>query len=377
MTPVEYKAAWDAIPAMKWNRKERFDWQIKLLKEWAEKDLEGALKAAFAESWSSNRVVLVRGEAFNYHGAVVESIKNRPQDILKLVQDRKLGTLESSLLLQAWSVTWFQHDPKIYFSHLRGLKSGEFPLALNASFLQAEDFNTLTQVLDLAEDKVRQGVSMEGLQTWMMSRAASDFTKDELMDRLNTPDAQLRDYYILAMVQRATRSGLPARPEDISAHIREIPEDRRSHFAGLLLTFSDGNPGITQASLDHFVSENDWKYLGIIDASRVVQKMAEKADLTELAEWAATLPPREETNGMFRTGVEPFIRKSPEQAWEWIQEMNPGYWRDRALAEYSQVNLTVFNDPEKSAAALSQIRDPEVLKSAQVRRKGWEEGQDD
>ncbi|RYD40066.1 MAG: hypothetical protein EOP85_14885, partial [Verrucomicrobiaceae bacterium] len=172
MTTEEYQAAWDAIPAMKWGRKERFDWQIKLLKEWADKDLEGALKAAFAESWASNRVVLVQGEAFRYHGAFVESIKNRPQDVLKLIQEKKLGVLESSLLLQAWSVTLFQYDKELYFSHIRELSGGDFPLALNVSFLQAVDFNTLIQVLDLAEEKARQGVSMEGLQTWMMSRAA-------------------------------------------------------------------------------------------------------------------------------------------------------------------------------------------------------------
>ncbi len=374
MTPAEYQAAWDAIPAMKWNRKDRFDWQIKLLKEWAEKDLEGALKAAFGESWSSNRVVMVKGEAFKYHGAFVESIKNRPQEILKLIQDRKLGTLESSLLLQAWSVTLFQYDPQVYFSYLRGLKGGEFPLALNASFLQAEDFNTLTQVLDLAEEKVRQGASMEGLQTWMMSRAASDFTKGELMDRLGTPDAQLRDFYIFAMVQRATRSGHPARPEEISADIREIPEDRRSHFAGLLLAFAN-KPGVLQASVDHFVSEGNWAHLEKVDASRFIRNMAEKSDPAGLAEWAATLPPREETNGLFKSGVEPFIRKSPEQAWKWIQDMEQGYWRDRALAEYSQVNLTVFSDSGKSEAALAQIRDPEVLKAARDMRDGWEAGQ--
>lgn len=374
MTPAEYQAAWDAIPTRKWGRKERFDWQIKLLKEWAAKDLEGALRAAFSESWGRNQVGLVKDEAFKFHGAFIESIETRPREVLKLIQEKKLGVLESSLLLQAWSVSLFQHDPKVYFSHLQELKGGDFPMALNASFVHAEDINTLTRVFDLAEEKARQGVSMEGLKTWHVTGFAGDFTPEELIERVNIPDRILQDYYVSTMAFGLLKSSYLSKAEDVSAKIQEVPSGTRDQFAGLLLTFAS-KPGVLQASVDHFVSEGNWAHLEKVDVSRFIQQMAEKSDPAGVAEWAATLPPRQETDGMFRSGVEPFIRKSPEDAWNWIQDMNEGYWRDRALAEYSHVNLTVFNDPAKSAVALAQIRDPDVLNAAQNRTKGWEEGQ--
>ncbi len=78
---------------------------------------------------------------------------------------------------------------------------------------------------------------------------------------------------------------------------------------------------------------------------------------------------------MFHRGVEPYIRKSPEEAWNWIQEMGEGYWRDRALAEYSQINLHVFKDPAKSAAAIAQIQDPVFLETVKGWRASWEKRQ--
>jgi hypothetical protein len=100
--------------------------------------------------------------------------------------------------------------------------------------------------------------------------------------------------------------------------------------------------------------------------------MAQTMDPVKLAEWAGNLPPREETTEMFHRGVEPYIRKSPEEAWSWIEQMDAGYWRDHALAEYSQVNLHVFNDPAKSAAAIAQIRDPAFLETVKGWRASWQ-----
>ncbi len=50
MKAADYQAAWDAVPSMGWDKDKRVEWQIRLLKEWAEVDLEGALAAAFAET---------------------------------------------------------------------------------------------------------------------------------------------------------------------------------------------------------------------------------------------------------------------------------------------------------------------------------------
>ncbi|GAA5123674.1 hypothetical protein JIN84_11680 [Luteolibacter yonseiensis] len=371
MTVAEYQAAWDAVAAKKWGRRERTDWQLKLLKEWADKDLEGALKAAFSESWSRNPNSRMDAAAFYFHSAFAESFKNRTEEVWKLIQQKKPGILESAVLLKAWSATLFEHDQQLYFSYLREMKGGDFALALNASFQGAKDINALTKVLDLAEEKAGQGVPLEGLGTVMITKAAQDFTKEELMDRLKTPNTVLGEYYLSVASARLFRPGHSPGAGEIFSEIQEIPSDKRDRFAGRLVKFSD-NPEIVRGSLDHFVAAGDWKFLDE-NAAESVRRMEEKADPVELAGWAATLPPREETSGMFHSGVEPYIRKAPEEAWRWIQEMEDGYWRDHALGEYSKVNLEVFNDPEKSATAIAQIQDPAYLETVKSWRASWEE----
>ncbi len=91
-----------------------------------------------------------------------------------------------------------------------------------------------------------------------------------------------------------------------------------------------------------------------------------------LANWAQSLPPRRETAELFHRGVEPYIRKDPDAAWQWIDGLDNSFWRDRALAEYSQVNLHVFNDPEKSTAAIEQISDAVYREMVKGWRADWE-----
>lgn len=369
MKSADYRAAWDAVPTMGWDKEKRLAWQNRLLKEWAEVDLEGALAAAFAETRTRSGY-RVMGETFVFHSAFHDVFMDRSEDVMKLVQDRKLGTLESSLLLEAWSTTLLSRDKDLYLTYIRDLGEDDFIRALGVS-AEEKDKATLSKLLDAVSSKAAAGMSLEGMDR-NLAGVAGAFSQDELLERLRSSTGEMAGLYTRLLAENYAGSSATVSGQEVTAHIASLPEDQRGPFARALLTSDTKNAELLQTALEHLVDHEEWQLLTPPETSQAMRNMREKADPVVLAEWAMTLPHRQETNEMFHRGVEPRIRKSPEEAWGWIQGMEDGYWKDRALAEYSQINLHVFNSPEKSAEALAQIRDPEFLKIAQAWRKGWE-----
>lgn len=371
MKSAEFQAAWDAIPAKKWGKKERVEYQIRLLKEWAESDLEGALKAAFSETWSRGNSRM-EGESFTFHRAFAEVFVDRSEDVWKLIQQRKAGVLESSILLEAWSSTLLSKDKELYLTYLRGMEGSDFSKALSVAAGSAKDKELLAKVMDVMSAKASGGLALEGLDRSFFQASVTVFSKDELKEKLLNSSGGMANFYSSLVAMNYAASSRDASSEQVTAEINSLPEDKRGRFAKALLSSYTGNADLLQTALDHLVDHEQWQLLDKGETSRAVQTMRQNADPVNLAEWAASLPPREETTEMFHRGVEPYIRKSPEEAWSWIQEMQDGYWRDRALAEYSQINLHVFNDPEKSATAIGQIRDPAYRETVKGWRASWE-----
>ncbi len=308
-----------------------------------------------------------RGSAFS------EVFVDRSEDVLKLIQDRKPGVLESSLLLEAWfGALLFAKDRNLYFTYLRGMTGDDFTKVLGRASARAKDPEFLTKILDLLPEKESEGMTFDGIDRYFSSAVGEQLPKDELMAKLGSAGPALSCFYTSILAARFSDNSRYASAEAVTAEIASLPEDNRDGFAKALLSSHGGNPAILQAALDHLVEHEQWQLLDKGETSRAVMIMREKVDPVEMAGWAVNLPPREETTEMFHRGVEPYIRKSPEEAWNWIQEMDDGFWRDRALAEYSQINLHVFNDPEKSAAAIGQIRDPAYREIVKGWRASWE-----
>ncbi|MES2921303.1 MAG: hypothetical protein V4819_07145 [Verrucomicrobiota bacterium] len=372
MKAAEYQAAWDAIAARKWGKGERMEYQMRLLKEWAETDLEGALKAAFSETWNRGNVRMV-GESFTFQRAFDEVFVDRSEDVLKLIQQRKTGILESSLLLEAWAgKLLYSKDRSLYFTYLRGMNGDDFIKVLGAGSSRLKEREFLMTALDLLAEKVGQGTTLEGLDPHYSQSVGEQLSKEELLERLRNPDDKLSGFYTSILAEKYSAASRYDSADDVRAEIGSLPEANRGTFARALLDSYSRNPAMIQTALDQLVTTQQWQFLDKEETSNSVRTMAQTMDPVYLAEWAVNLPPREETSEMFHRGVEPYIRKSPEEAWNWIQEMDDGYWRDRALAEYSQINLHVFNDPAKSAAAIAQIRDPAFLETVKGWRASWE-----
>lgn len=374
MTSAEYQAAWDAIPSKRWGAGERMSCQTKLLSEWAEKDLEAALKAAFAESWSRSAYRTSSG-TFTYQNAFAEVFVNRAEDVWKMIEQRKLGVLESTVLLEGWSSAVLDKDPDLFLSYLGGMDGGNFTKALDVAVRKEQDKDFLTKALDILAAKSEQGLAVDGLGRQIAFSAATLLSKDELMAKLGSSNEAMAGFYTSALATQFDSGSTGSSPEQITSAIEAIPAGQRGVFARALVNSPMQNPVVIQTSLNHLVSSGSWQLLDKQETSRAVQVLSRSADPVELAEWSASLPPRAETTEMFHRGVEPYIRKDREAAWDWIQQMEPGYWRDRALGEYSQVNLHVFKDPEKSNAAIGQIKDPAFREMVRSWRSGWEKQQ--
>jgi hypothetical protein len=365
MKAAEYRAAWDAIAGMKWSKSERLAYQTKLLAEWAETDLDGALAAALSESWKDG---LMSNFGSPFHDVFVD----RAEDIRRLIDQRKLGVLETSLLLRAWSSTLASRSPDLYLAYLRGLDGADFSTAVSAAVDSVKDKELGFKIMEVMAAKAQDEWAMEGLARALSENYGEVFSKEELMERLAESGGGMSAIYTALLAGRFLAFPDADTPDKVTAEIDSLPEDKRGLFAKALLNSQNDHPGIIHAALDHLLSHEQWQLLDKQETSRAVQIMRENADPVEMAEWAAALPPREETTEMFHRGVEPYIRKDREAAWNWIQQMDAGYWRDRALAEYSQVNLHVFNDPEKSSAAIGQITDPAFRDTVKGWRSGWE-----
>lgn len=369
MKSADYRAAWDAVPAMGWDREKRVEWQIRLLKKWAEVDLEGALAAAFAETRTRGGNPN-NAETFLFHRAFTDVFVDRADAVMKLVQDRKLGVLESSLLLEAWTTTLQARDKDLYLAYVRDLRDEDFIWALGVANGDLGK-ESLGKLLDSVSARVAAGMSLDGVDR-DLAAVAEAFSQDELLERLRSSSGEMAGLYTKMLAANYALASQTASGAEVTARIDSLPEDQRGPFARALLTADSKNAELLQTALEHLVDHEQWQLLTPPETSRAMRDMRENADPVVISEWSLTLPHRQETNEMFHRGVEPRIRKSPEEAWSWIQGMEDSYWKDRALAEYSQINLHVFNSPEKSAEALAQIRDPEFLKIAQAWRKGWE-----
>ena len=115
-------------------------------------------------------------------------------------------------------------------------------------------------------------------------------------------------------------------------------------------------PENTPALIDLLIEEEAWAKLEALETVQQLQKLARNSGAREIAEWATTLPVRQETTEVFHRSVEPYFSEDLETLRAWLLKIPPGVWRDRACAEFSQVALHVHRNSRASRWALEQIR---------------------
>lgn len=368
---LDYANAWKQLPGQKLSKSERINAQRMILRGWAERDLEAALRAAFADN--AQGVSMVNNGTDQLREIFGDVILERTEDFWQLIQSNKLGLINSALLGQVWVHQLANADPQLLKPYLVDITPKMFAMALR--YQAANGKSTMSGVEMLAV--------LESRAASVPDRVEDHLVTLTLMEKLGFNDAlaalsKASPHVQGVLISTMAANILKSDSQNFSTEVAKLPADQRALFAAKVLDFTSiGGDKVEEIqtkkdSIEYLVAEQNWKLLEGKGAEDAVRSMASVTDPQALAEWSYTLPPRKETTEMFHRGVETYMRKSPEQAWQWVQDLPSGYWKDRALAEFSQQSLHHHKNPEWSRNAIDQIADPSYRQIVEGWRSDWE-----
>lgn len=361
----EFQTAWDEIPKKKLSKSERIALQHELLQKWAEVDLEGALRAALAETWDDATSYFGRFDIESFEAA----FKDRPDEAWKLIQSNKLGILESSMIRYSFVELMLKNNPELafqYASEMDGMNfvklAGNFEGSDKMSHADMiKKFGQIAENIDLDEIEKKEITVLLANSIQM-----SHMSKDDILKSIHESIGTLQKSYIYALGDVLSNE----KNNDL-IDFTLVPENNRADLARYILT-NGQNATKSEESLDYLVENQKWEALKNVNVKPAIASIAKKKDATELAEWSLHLPPREETWILFHESVRPYIiNHFNDNSLQWAKELPSGDWRDRALAELSQVSLYDFHDEEKSRAALNEISNPTFKAVAEKWRDDW------
>lgn len=359
----DYKAAWDAIGFRNVTVQERSQLQRMVLAEWAETDLEGAMKAALASTWDGERG---EGTVENLLWSFNAAFGKRPLEAWDIIQSGRLG-LGASLLENQWVSSTVHKDPMLVMSVFEDLPA-------------RSKGNTLSNIASMAKNdpamraeflaKLGKLPQTEQYSSWVgevVKVLGPTGTPAEIALKLSEATTDQQKTLFIHEFGASLRDADAA---SMKAEWSKLPADLQARAARSLLHHADASKNIPQI-MDLFVETADWKSLGE-QASKLKDYARQSGNPAEVAAWAMKLPERPETTQLFHRAIEPYIQSDPAGARSWIESMPAQDWRrDRALAEYSQQQLWKIRNEQESRWALDQISNPTLKAEATKWRADW------
>jgi hypothetical protein len=353
-----YLAAWEALPKEPLDRKSRFAAQTKLLAEWANIDLVGALDAFLGEAWD------FAGNGFGHNPlekAFSASFMDQP-----LASWEALGRqpMAKYLLGDEWVSSVFSKEPKLVISML-----GELPPAAQAQAISILANNAATpENEELVRTLASSGNSGQ-LENWM-----SQLYRQLPLDGESSA--------LLALWSKMPKGG--ERTRQMAAWARSVgsvdanqlasewgkisDEDRGQAARMLLAQINSDSPALLEA-LNLVIGEEQWGPL----AARVGEKLhGFSVDSDELAEWALTLPPREDVRGIFKNAIAQKLTKDPVGGRQWLEQLPPGDWhREYGFVQMTNDSLWSRRDPAAAQRAIDAITDTRARQVAVKALYDW------
>lgn len=372
----EYAKAWGAVLQAKLTTNERVNAQRKLLEKWGLVDLQAAIRAALDESWAADGQWYAGTSVNEATGplldALSEALSENPQASWDAIQGGDFG-VAVGLLRRAWIDAVGVKDPLYLANKLREFSWRDREHAIQicgmAIWNQSNKLRS-DQFLKILMSFPPEDVSAEQLFKYgsmPVTRSGDDARfKAKLLatDLTDTRAVRLNAMYY-------GRSLNSKSAEEIASAIQVIPAPARDEV--LFTALRHGKPDLLRitAIADLLVGNEAWDKLGSPEVGAKLQSVSNSEDIAKIAAWAATLPVRKETEGLFDRGAERYLRDNPDTARDWIPQISQESWRDRAYARYSETALGNHNDPASSQWALDSISDPEVKAKATKWRQDW------
>lgn len=370
-TALDYANAWKNLPSEKLSKSERIKAQRMILQGWAERDLEAALRAALDDNVQGASMVDSGTDELRL--AFGDVILERTEDFWQLIKDEKLGPINSALLGQVWVHQLGRKDPRLLKPYMVDITPKMFSMGLHYQVANNKKLITGPEMVAMLEARATSFPDRveDGLVTLTLME---NISYNEAFASLSKASPSIQGMLISTMAANILNS----ESKMFNTELARVPAEQRALFASKILDFiaTNGDKVLEiqpkKEAIEYLVAEQKWELLGGKNAEDAVRSMASITEPKALAEWSYSLPPRKETTEMFHRGVETYIRKSPEQAWQWVEELPNGYWKDRALAEFSQQSLHHHKNPEWSRSAIDQIADPSYRQIVEGWRSDWE-----
>jgi hypothetical protein len=368
-TGSEYARAWKALRNGIYTTKERVQVQRDLLERWAEVDLAAAIEAALGEAWDRDG-----SSEFDASGPLLdvfsEALAKNPQEGWDMIRGRQFG-VGTGMLRRVWLETVGMSDPVFLANRIAELSWRDRPLAIEICHAAARAGAGGVTEAELFGIFAALPPEMVGAEQLMKFATLPDGPVDLAAMKQETAlsvddDRMLK---VKAHLLGMALAGSP--PAEIAGEIEDLPQTARVEAVWAAFKEAD-TPEDVLGLADLLVDEGAWEKLEQPETVRQIQKTSRGGAAREVADWAMTLPVRQETIDLFHRAVEIFLAGNLEASGRWLDELPDGVWRDRAYAEFSQAALNVHNNSRASRWALNRIGDRDFKNEAEDWRAQWE-----
>lgn len=340
----DFAGAWAALSSIP--AADRDQVRKRLIEEWIAADPDGALEALVAMDDPGSSGLL---ECF---GPLFE--KN-PEWFLSTLQTHRHG-LRGVVVRDWWTARMAASDPAGLARLARsfGPLDGAYMMsrAMTGATSDQEKMNAVFAALEEMQ------ACDETTRLWKAAgKGLAGLGADALEGRfLEATNPEVKALFGLALAKALTDKSVS--PELRSEILGRVPADRRASLALDLAREAGKNSTAITAAIDSLVDSPDWSQNAKALAVQLHNSLPSGADALRLADWAATLPAREDTEDLFRTAVRPFLQQHPvEELREWIGSMPSGWQRDNTLAAWVQSSAN-FQKLEDARWALERIQSP-------------------
>ena len=360
---ADFRAAWRLLALRTDPIATRLENQRKLLTEWAQVDLAGAMDAAMAEAWDDD----VNGrEEHPLVGALQKGFRADPLGAWKLIQSGRYGA-GAMLLRKEWINSVAYSDPVLVVSMLNEMSVGLRREAISSAMIGAKgDRDKMSEMI------AKLATFPPGAETEELIRFASVSIPDG-----GDPALLLGKWSGLAAGPQRTAALLAwgaslrnADRETLDAQWQGISEAERGDAArALIAQLRPDSPALLPV-LDTAMAAGEWDSISRLGPGLLLRY---KGEPRELAEWTMQLPERDEVMLLFKQATSQYLTHDFAGAKNWVEAMEQGGRRDQALFQYVKAALEQQRSPAESEWATGQITDPDMKASAEKWQVMWEE----
>jgi hypothetical protein len=314
-----------------------------LLDEWIKRDPAGALEAVLEEDES---VLLM--EQFS------RLFEEDPQRFKELFAGERFG-LKTAQVRDWWITRMASRDPAALLA-----QAGEFgPITRDKIAKSCTEMGKhqpeRQQAMIAAVAALPDTPANRQLASSLARSLASQMDAQELLDRLiEFPGATGAVMIGGAMATMMERTNV----EGARATFAGLPDDVRKAAVDATLAKPGKNVSGYLAAMDEVINTPEWGSIQKAIAVRLHEARPGPDQNATLLAWAARMPEREDTMDLYRVAVRGFVTGYPQDAREWIGQMEPGWKQQNSLAAYVQSALAGRGDEAGAQWALEQITDP-------------------